>query len=216
MLKSFESVFLTCVDSHQHQLIIHHCTPPKATCHQRLGFCRHVLLDVLLLPCSYILGCGSRGAPDGPSPRSFWPAAVLGCRPVRLLRGVPGWSARVFLALRSPWREILPELHGEKNLRHLSIHLYSDFKLHLTNVSLRYKLQITSIIKRSPNYYCNLSSRLIVGPVGDWCWPWQAPVCHRQCSQWSLTVHCWWFTRPNQLWGWRNGYDTPVSKCDVK
>lgn len=147
MLKSFESLFFSPVSTPTNQLIIHHCTPLNATCHQQLGFCRHVLLDILLLPHSYILGCGSRGAHDGPSPRSFWSAAVLGRRPVRLLRGVPGWSARVFLAFRSPWREILPELHGEKNLRHhLAVHLYSDFKLHLTNVSLRYKLQI-SIIK---------------------------------------------------------------------
>lgn len=94
--------------------------PPAAAtcwCHQSLvtfpAACRHVV--ELSQPGSRALprGSGQRRAHDQPSPQHHGPAAVLGRRPVRLLPGASCRRPGVCVALCSPRREVLPELHGE-------------------------------------------------------------------------------------------------------
>lgn len=104
--------------SHCLQLIISHLS--TLTPLTRLVQRRHVPQGFLLLPSPCVLGHGPWWTPHGPRPQPNGPGAVLGRRPVRLLRGSASSRDGVFLALRSPRREILPQLHGEKKLlKHL-------------------------------------------------------------------------------------------------
>lgn len=91
-----------------------HAPPAPFIWRRFLSLFRHVVHMSLLVSCPCVLGSGRRRAHDGPPSRHVGPGAVLGLRPVRLLRGASCCGDGVFLALCSPWREILPELHGKK------------------------------------------------------------------------------------------------------
>lgn len=75
---------------------------------------RHAVLVSLLLSGLFILGLSSWGSPDKRPPWRHRPGAVLGFGPVRLCYSASCCWVGVFLALCSPWREILLELHGKK------------------------------------------------------------------------------------------------------
>ena len=84
-----------------------------------LLFFKHVVEDSLSVFYSGVVGSSSQWAHDKSTPQHNRPGAVLGRRPVRLLCGAPCFWVGLFLALCSPWRAILPQLHGEMKGRGL-------------------------------------------------------------------------------------------------
>lgn len=98
--------------SHWSQLIISH-QPSLPHMRQHTASLRHAVQRLLSPARGYTGGHRPGGAPSSAQSWPDGPAAVLGRRPVRVLHRAAGGGPAVFLALCSPRRDFLPQLHGE-------------------------------------------------------------------------------------------------------